>query len=90
MAFAFTVTDRRIEGHKRVHRGTYASSGGSTGGEIVTDLGTVEHMQLQPLGATVATNQSVINESFPLTNAGGTATIVTDANQSGLWEAVGV
>lgn len=90
MAFGYTVTDNQKQGHKRVVRGTYTSTGGSTGGEVVTSLGTVEHMQLQPLGAAAIATQSVVNETFPLSNATGSVTIVTSANESGLWEAIGV
>lgn len=90
MAFSYTVTDQQIEGHKRVLRGTYVNSGDSTGGDIITGLGTVEHMQLQPLGAAAIATQSVVNETFPLSNSNGAVTIVTSANESGLWEALGV
>lgn len=90
MAFTYAVTYRDIEGHKRVLRGTYASSGGSTGGDVITGLATVESFDIQPLAAAAIATQSVVNESLPLSNSNGAVTIVTSSNESGIWEAKGV
>lgn len=90
MAFTYAVTDQQIEGHKRVLRGTYANDGGSTGGDVVTGLATVESFDIQPLAAAAIATQSVVNETFPLSNSNGAVTIVTSANESGIWEAKGV
>lgn len=86
MAFAYTVksTDAMGQG---VKIGTYTSTGGSTGGDIVTGLNIVNHIQLQPKGTAVSANQPVVNETLPL--QGGTVTIVTSANEVGTWMAIG-
>jgi hypothetical protein len=88
MAFTFTSF---VEDHtgKKFASGSYASSGGSTGGSITTGLGTVEIFMLTPKGAAVTANQSVYNATLPLNTAGGIIPIVTDANQSGSWLAIG-
>ena len=86
MAFTFTANTKDHAG-LGVASGSYTSSGGSTGGDIVTGLDTVVSFMITPKGAAVATNQSVVNETLPL--APGTVTIVTDANQVGYWEARG-
>ena len=88
MAFSYTVNSKDAMG-KGVVSGSYTSTGGSTGGDIQTGLDTVETFLVTPKGSTVATNQSVVNETLPLTNANGTVTIVTDANQVGYWLAIG-
>lgn len=87
MAFTHTTDNKTVFGNKRIVTGVYTSADGSTGGDIVTGLNTVEHVFLQPKGTSVATNQSVVNETLPL--ASGTVTIVTDANQVGSFMAIG-
>lgn len=87
MAFASTISHRTFEGDEMVNRGTYASSGGSTGGDIDTGLSVCSHLQLQPKGSSVATNAPAVNETYPV--AGNAVTIVTDANEEGYWEAKG-
>jgi hypothetical protein len=75
-----------IFGNKRVVWGTY-TEGGAGGGDISTKLRLCEGLICQPYGATVATNQTVVNETFPV--AGGEITIACDASQAGLWFAWG-
>lgn len=87
MAFTSAITYRGVRGNRKTHRGTYASSGGSTGGDIDTGLKICENIKLTPKGTGVGTNESVVNETLPV--AGNAVTIVTDANQSGYWEAEG-
>lgn len=88
MAFSSTITNRAAVGANHVIWGTFASTGGSTGGDIATGLRRVEYMHLQPIAAAVTANSAVVNEIIP--GAAGTAvTIVTDANVSGLWIAIG-
>lgn len=88
MAFTSAITDKTVIGNLRMHYGTYTSSGGGTGGNIETGLSTVNLFVLQPKGSAVATNGSVVNETFPLT--GSPVTIVSDADQVGQWMAVGL
>lgn len=90
MAFTSAITDKGVEGNKRIARGTFASSGGSAGGDVQTDLATVEHFQITQIGSAVTTGAPVVNETFPLTNVGGKVTIVTDANVTGIWRAIGL
>ena len=89
MAFSFTKDGQGTFGHKRFCYGGYNCSG-VTGGDVTTDLSTVEGFLMTPKGSSVATNQSVYNETFPLTNAGGAVTIVTDSGQVGSWLAWGL
>ena len=88
MAFTSSITVRPVAvGNRRMSHGEYLSGGGSTGGDINTGLRTCDLIILQPLGAAVGTNQSVVNETLPV--AGSAVTIVTDANQGGYWQAWG-
>ena len=89
MPFTSSVTGVFDHTGKKLASGTYTSTGGSTGGDVGTGLDTVESFFLQPTGAAVATNAPSANETFPLTNVNGTVTIVTDADEAGLWLAVG-
>lgn len=79
---AFTVT--RDKGTysigKNVKIGTYASSGGATGGAIVTGLNKVLQFNTSCATATPST-VAVISK--------GTVTITTTADQTGTWMAVG-
>jgi hypothetical protein len=87
MTFAFTLDNRSIQGNRRVHTGTFTNSAGGTGGDIVTGLNRVESFSLQHKGSTATTNIHVVNETLPSTT--GTMTIVSDADKSGFWRAVG-
>ena len=89
MAFAYTKDGQGTLGHKRFCYGTYTCTA-VTGGDVITDLSTVEGFLLTPKGSSVATNQSVYNETLPLSNAGGAVTIVTDSGQAGSWLAWGL
>lgn len=75
-------------GNKRAIIGSYVSSGGATGGDIPTGLNTVEAVFLTP-DKNAVTNAHVVNETFPLRNVSGTVTIVTGANESGNYLAIG-
>ena len=87
MAFASELTDRSALGNLRVHFGTFANTGGGTGGDIDTKLRSCIHLQLTLERATVLTGECVVNESLPV--AGKAVTIVTDADVDGVWMAVG-
>lgn len=89
MAFASTI-DRNVQntvGDRKVVTGTYASTGGSTGGNIDTGLEWCDFISLQSKGSAVATNAPVVNETLPV--AGNAVTIVTDADETGNWIAYG-
>lgn len=87
MAFASAVVEETVFGNKRVVIGTFASSSSGTGGDITTGLTNCDAFFLQPKGSAVTANESVVNETFPL--AGGVVTIVTDADLTGTFMAIG-
>ena len=87
MAFTFTIQGQTVFGNKRIVFGTFASSSGSTGGDINTGLSVLETLQLSHTGTTAPANAPAINETLPLN--GGVATIVTIADTTGTFLAVG-
>lgn len=90
MAFSYTITKKVIAGDRIWVYGTWANTGGSTGGEVNTGLSTVESMLLTPKGTAVSASMPVVNETLPLAgSANGAMTIVTLANDEGYWLAVG-
>lgn len=86
MAFTSTIYDRTIMGNKQVTFGTFTSDGGTTGGNINTGLLKCEHIQLTSYAAAVG-NDPVVDEDLPVD--GSAVTIVTDANETGYWMAIG-
>lgn len=90
MAFSQGVLKRDVIGSDRVVYGDYTNNGGSTGGDCVTGLSVVKSFKIVPSGAAVKTDVSVPNETFPLINSNGAVTIVTTADEVGLWEAIGL
>lgn len=86
-AFSSVITSRRVEGTKKKTAGTFASSGGATGGDIDTGLRVCEEINLQHTGASAPANAPAVNETLPV--AGNAVTIVTVADTSGRWEASG-
>jgi hypothetical protein len=87
MAFTYTILGRTVFGNKRIVYGTYASSSSSTGGDILTGLRVLEAITITQKGSAVTTGAPVVNETLPL--AGGAATIVTDADGTGSFIAIG-
>ena len=88
MAFAYTIGDQaNYGGNGKIISGTYTSDGGSTGGEIKTGLERVQFIFLQPSSTAVVANQPAVNETMPLEK--GDVTIVTTANETGTWAAMG-
>ncbi len=86
MAFTATITERTVWGNKRVHMGTYVSTASDTGGDITTGLRRVERLFLQPHG-NANTALAAVNEVVtPLMTA---MTIVTEADGTGGWMAIG-
>lgn len=88
MAFTYTITHVTYWGDRKVVYGKFASTGGSTGGDIKTGLETVENIQLSHTGAAVVASAPVVNETLPLAN-GGDVTIVTVADTAGTFVAIG-
>lgn len=90
MAFTAELNDNgqaQLEGTKKRVTGTYTNTSGSTGGEVATGLRKIDYMNFQPIGAAVAVANVSINESLPLEV--GTVTIVTTADEDGMFEAYG-
>jgi hypothetical protein len=83
MPFASSRTDRTVFGNKRIEFGTYTSTSGSTGGSIKTGLGQVTHVNL-----TSTTTSNTVRATWTATS-GGTVTIVTGANDVGVYEIIG-
>ncbi len=86
MTFASAILTHSYENGVHVVTGTFTNSDGGTGGDIETGLRTVYFIKLTHTGSTAATNAPVVNETLPCT---GTVTIVTDADFSGTWIAIG-
>ena len=91
MALTSSVTQRDIWGSMAVSMGTFTNStGADTGGDINTGLNRCYGLILQPGGSSVASNASVVNETFTANGLDGSAiTIVTDDGVDGNWLAFG-
>lgn len=83
MAFTVTIFETQSIGSIKLVVGKFVNDGNSTGGDIKTGLSTVYAVTLGSKGTTILANQAVYNETLPLTNAGGTVSIVTTANETG-------
>lgn len=90
MAFTSTITRKEHAGSVRMTMGTFASSSGSTGGNIDTGLNQCQSIMLQHVDSSVVASAPVVNESFADGAVDGSAvTIVTVADTSGIWIAWG-
>jgi len=87
MAFTYTVEKRTSGAGGRIISGTYTSTAADTGGDIYTELQTIYSFGLQPKSTAVVADQPAVNETLPLAVDG--ITIVTTANETGTWFAVG-
>jgi len=93
MAFSAPITETIPGEGSRIHvYGTYVNSGGGTGGTINTGLNYITQFKAQPKGAAVV-SPPAYNSTLPAGPgqpvAGPNVVIVTNANESGFWEAVG-
>lgn len=87
MAFTSTKQYSTVAGDRTWVVGTFANTAGSTGGEIETGLKDVDSIQLSHAGSAVVASAPVANETFPI--QGGDVTIVTVADTSGTFLAIG-
>lgn len=88
MAFVYEVSQRGVSvGNRRWAWGTYACTGGTTGGDVKTGLNRVEMFVPIVGGSAVDADAPAVNETLPL--ASGDVTIVTTANSTGYWLAIG-
>lgn len=89
---AFLVPAANIQrfpgtGSQEMVIGTFENTSGSTGGEVPTGLSHVRYFTAQHTGSAVVANAPVANETFPLNS--GDVTLVTDADEDGIWMAIG-
>lgn len=98
MTFSYTINGRQVIGNAKVVYGTFTNDGGSTGGTIETQLRTVENFNANYIGSSVVSDAPAINATLETTTSKafirttdpqGTITIVTVANTSGFWMAIG-
>jgi hypothetical protein len=91
MAFTYTVDVQSVPhgGAFKIATGSYTSAGGSAGGDIKTGLAGCMRIFLQPRSAAVVADVPGVNETANTMVIGGTMTIVTTANESGDWLALG-
>ncbi|MCW3994918.1 MAG: hypothetical protein NWE98_02060 [Candidatus Bathyarchaeota archaeon] len=88
MPFSYTRDlVENVKGTEKYTSGTFSNSGGSTGGTIDTGLRVCKRIFLQYTGAAVVSDAPVVNATLPC--AGNAVSIVTVANTSGVWEAIG-
>jgi len=87
MAFASTVKEKVSLGNKWLAYGTFTCDGGTTGGDINTGLKKVEGMWFTGSGESALATLVSVNETLPC--AGNAVTIVTTANDTGTWYAIG-
>ncbi len=89
MVFTSTPIESQphVVGDRKSNYGTYVNDSGSTGGDIDTGMKVCQTLILQPVGAAVGANVPKVNETFPAD--GDAVTIVTDADESGIWIAQG-
>jgi hypothetical protein len=91
MPFTYTVDPQFTPGGGiKIVSGSYTSAGGSTGGDIATGLKSCKRIFLQPIGAAVVADMPAVNETLNSEIIGGSMTIVTTANETGMWLAIGV
>ena len=86
---AFVSAIRAVEniGSLKFTYGTFLSSGGDAGGDIITGLVACEGMVLQHSGAAAVASAPSVNETLPVD--GKAVTIVTVADTGGYWMAWG-
>lgn len=91
MAFSYVIKDTIQTIGAKIIVGTYANSGGSTGGDITLPVVRLLALNLQPLAASISANQPVVNETLPMQGKFNVSpTIVTSANESGVFTAIGI
>jgi hypothetical protein len=90
MAITQTTKIDTVWGNYAVRGGTYVISGGATGGDIDTGLDKVVLMFLTAMGGAIVADAPTVNETFQTSTKDGSAiTIITTADTSGEWLAIG-
>lgn len=85
MALTTAISYKTVFGNKRVNFGTFANASSTTGGDVNTGLRSCEMFFAIPGGSSA--QEIAVNETLPV--AGSAVTIVTEANASGYWMAIG-
>jgi hypothetical protein len=89
MAFTTTIVAKSVFGNKKVRIGTWANTGGTTGGGIDHNLKVVEYFVASQVG-TSTTIQPIVNVSaFPFSTAVTIPLVVSGTTVAGTWYAVG-
>lgn len=86
MAFSYTINKQDIFGTTRVVMGEFVSTDSTAGGDIVTGLNTVYHVDLTHTGNAAVESAPSVDETMP---CGGTVTIKTVAATAGTFVAYG-
>lgn len=86
LAFSYTINKQDIFGTTRVVMGEFASTDATTGGDIVTGLNTVYHVDLTHTGNAAVESAPSVDETMP---CGGTVTIKTVTATAGTFIAYG-
>jgi len=87
MAFTSTIERKGRMGIHKFRIGTYTSTDSDEGGNIDTGMPVVYSMKLMPKTTAVLDDESTVYETMP---CDGTAvTIVTTADETGYWFAIG-
>ena len=87
MAFDYTVDNHKsTRGDNYWVHGNFTNTDGSTGGVIETGLHLVKDFSLQHTGSASVAESPSVNEVLP---SDGSIIIVTAANASGIWSALG-
>lgn len=87
MAFSTEIKGYGKSGDKTTTWGTFTNGVSDTGGDINTGLVVCETLSIEFTGSAAVADAAAINETFPC--SGDAVTIVTTANASGIWRAVG-
>ncbi|MFA5307811.1 MAG: hypothetical protein WC365_10240 [Candidatus Babeliales bacterium] len=87
MAFTSVITHKSVAGNVAITYGTYVSTDDDTGGDINTNTDVCHFIKLQPTGASTQLLATSADETFPCD--GKAVTVVTNANESGNWFAIG-
>jgi hypothetical protein len=86
MALTSKIISELKAGGKKMVIGSWTSNS-TTGGDIETGLMVIENVVLVPNKSSVASTQTVLNETLPLN--GSKFTIITPSSVDGYWEAIG-
>ena len=89
MGFSYTILSKTPLEHRYLVIATFSNSAGSIGGNIDTRLSRIDAAWIQHIGSAVVSDVPTVNATtFPID--GNAVPIVTKADTSGLFFAIGV